>query len=319
MSTLVVLKESDVLILGTDSRYMKPDGSTIGGNMKKIVEIAEQTFIAASGWLFAYDFEQAKARELASKLATTDIRIIGEALRREMIPYLKDLVASSYSVEGVHTYGGPGVCGNVPIHVSVLAGRDARGVLGFVLQEYALREGAVVIEPEPQEYFGSKRLMWARPGEPVIHIAQDPRTWTDDPVEVVRRFLTALKAANPRIGGPDQIIELDHCGAHWLSQLPESTARQVATGLAHASINVGGSGLTFSGSGGIVLANGGNILLSPGKVTAASFICHQIPVGTGAYYYEDEPGLYTTRVVKDASGNNKTVYIKGGIIVGWDV
>src|SRR5664280_673338 len=52
MSTLVVLKESDVLILGTDSQCIKPDGSSIGGNMKKIVEIAEQTFLAASGWLF---------------------------------------------------------------------------------------------------------------------------------------------------------------------------------------------------------------------------------------------------------------------------
>ena len=317
MSTLVVLKESDVLILGTDSRYMKPDGSSIGGNMKKIVEIAEQTFIAASGWLFGCDFEQAKARELASKLATTDIRIIGEALRREFAPYLKDLVETSYSVAGLHTYVGQEVCGNVPIHVSVLAGRDARGVLGFVLQEYALREGEIV--NESSEYFGDKRLMWVRPGEPVVHIAQDPRTWTDDPVEVVHRFLTALKAANPRIGGPDQIIELDHCGAHWLSQLPESTARQVATGLAHASIDVGGGGFTFSGIGGITLANGGNVLVTPGKVTAASFICHQIPVGTGAYYYENEPGLYTTRVVKDASGNNKTVYIKGGIIVGWDL
>jgi hypothetical protein len=108
MSTIVVLKESDVLILGADSRYMKADGSSIGGNMKKIVEIAEQTFIVASGWLFGCDFEQAKARELASKLATTDIRIIGEALRREFAPYLKDLVETSYSVAGLHTYNAGG-------------------------------------------------------------------------------------------------------------------------------------------------------------------------------------------------------------------
>ena len=318
MSTIICLKEGDTLVLGTDSRFMKHDCSGIFSDSgKKIFEIAQETFIAASGWKFGCDFEQAKALELASKLATTDIRVIGEALRREMTPYLKDLVVSSCSVGRVHTYGGSGVCGNVPIHVSVLAGRDARGVLGFVIQEYSLREGEIV--NESSEYFGDKRLMWVRPGEPVVHIAQDPRTWTDDPVDVVRRFLTALKAANPRIGGPDQIIELDHCGAHWLSQLPESTARQVATGLAHASIDDGGGGFTFSGIGGITLANGGNVLVTPGKVTAASFICHQIPVGTGAYYYENEPGLYTTRVVKDASGNNKTVYIKGGIIVGWDV
>ena len=311
MSTIICLKEGDTLVLGTDSRFMKHDCSGIFSDSgKKIFEIAQETFIAASGWKFGCDFEQAKALELASKLATTDIRVIGEALRREMTPYLKDLVVSSCSVGRVHTYGGSGVCGNVPIHVSVLAGRDARGVLGFVIQEYSLREGEIV--NESSEYFGDKRQIWARPGEPVIHIAQDPRTWTDDPVEVVHRFLTALKAANPRIGGPDQIIEL---GKH-VAVLAEASG---IPGFAHASVDVGGNGLTFSGSGGVVLANGGNILVSPGKITAASFICHQIPVGTGAYYYENEPGLFTTRVVKDGNGNNKTVYIKGGIIVGWDV
>ena len=311
MSTIICLKEGDTLVLGTDSRFMKHDCSGIFSDSgKKIFEIAQETFIAASGWKFGCDFEQAKALELASKLATTDIRVIGEALRREMTPYLKDLVVSSCSVGRVHTYGGSGVCGNVPIHVSVLAGRDARGVLGFVIQEYSLREGEIV--NESSEYFGDKRQIWARPGEPVIHIAQDPRTWTDDPVEVVHRFLTALKAANPRIGGPDQIIEL---GKH-VAVLAEASG---IPGFAHASVDVGGNGLTFSGSGGVVLANGGNILVSPGKITAASFICHQIPVGTGAYYYENEPGLFTTRVVKDGNGNNKTVYIKGGIIVGWDL
>jgi hypothetical protein len=317
MSTLVVLIETSVLVLGTDSRFMKPDCSGIASDSEvKLCEIAQQTFIAASGWKYALDLELAKARELAGKMATTDIRIIGEALRQEMIPYLRELVELSRSVVGLHTYGGSEVCGNVPVHCSVLIGRDGRGELGYAVQEYSLRDGNIV--NESSEYFGGKRIIWARPGELVVHIAQDPRTWTDSSVVVVRRFLTALKAANPHIGGPDQIIKLDPHGAHWVCQLPASDAVSPCQipGLAQASIDVGSGGFTFSGGGGITVMSGGDIHRDPGSVYAHSVRCN--PVG-GAFYFGTEPGLTGTRVVKDGAGNNKTVYIKGGIIVGWDV
>jgi hypothetical protein len=313
MSTIVVLKEADILILGTDSRFMKHDNSGVESDSgKKIFEIAQQTFIAASGWVFGCEFERQKAWDLAIELATTDIRIISEALRREFTPYLKDLVATSSSVEGLHTYGGSRVCGNTPVHASVMVGRDARGKLGYVTQEYSLREGEIV--NESSEYFREERQIWVRPGEPVISIAQDPHTWTDNPATVIRRFLTALKAANPRIGGPDQMIELDRDGAHWLSQLPASAA--ASSELAHATVNVGGGGLSFSGAGGITVANGGNINCDPGTVNAHDVRCN--PLG-GAFWHGSEQGLTTTRVVQDGSGYNKTVYIKGGIIVGWDL
>lgn len=316
MSTIVVLKDTDTLILGTDSRFMKPDGSDIASDSdRKIFEIAEQTFIAASGWVFGCEFERVKAWDLAIELATTDIRIISERLRREFTPYLKDLVAASCSVEGLHTYGGSKVCGNVPVHSSVLAGRDAHGKPGYVIQEYSLRDGEIV--NDSSEYFGNKRQIWARPGEPVMHIAQDPSTWIDAPVAVVRRFLAANKAANPRIGGPDQILELGPpAAAQWLSQLPASAA---ISGLAHASINVGGGGLSFSGAGGIILANGGNVVVTPGNVSADHFIASGVPGGSMGYWFNGEQGIFGTRTVKDGNGNNKTVYIKGGIIVGWDL
>ncbi len=319
MSTLVVLKERNTLVLGTDSRFMKADDSGIASDSGvKVFDIAEQTFIAASGWMFGCDFERAKARELANKLAMPDIREIGAALRREFVPYLEDLAKTSTSVEGLHTYGGSAVCGNVPIHASVLVGRDARGELGYLTQEYTLREGGR-IAIELNEYFGDERRVWARPGEPVMPIAQDRRTWTDNPVEVVRRFLTTLKAANPRIGGPDQIIKLDSHGAHWITQLPASAVS--VAGDTHASIDVGGGGFTFSGNGGISLTNGGNLVVTPGRILCSTAIAYTGIEGAvgGGFWYRSEPGLYGTRTVKDGSGNNKTVYIKGGIIVAWDL
>jgi hypothetical protein len=329
LSTIVVLKENNVLILGTDSRFMKHDLSGIASDEVKIFEIAQQTFVAGSGWKYALDFELATARERAGKLATTDIRIIGEALRQEMIPYLRELVELSRSVVGLHTYGGSEVCGDCDIHASVLVGRDGRGDLGYSVTEYAIRDGVIVIKPS--ECFGRKRQIWARPGEPLVPLMQDPRIWADSPVEVVQRILTTLKAANPYIGGPDQIIKLDRDGVRWVCQLPASDAVSVPSveavnsgaflvdqipGLSHATINVGGGGMTFSGVGGVTVMNGGDIHCDPGSVYAHSVRCSPL---AGAFWFGTEPGLYTTRVVKDGDGNNKTVYIKGGIIVGWDV
>ncbi len=276
MSTLVVLKENDVLILGTDSRFMKHDSSGIASDHeKKIREVAPEVFIAASGWKVALDFEQAKARVLAGELATTDIRMIGEALGRALMPYLKELVETSYTVEGLHTYGGSAVSGNADVHASVLVGRDAHGELGFFVWEYSLCEGGIT--GKWSEYFGDKRVIWARPGEPVVPIAQDPSTWTDKPEAVVQRILTAQKAANPQIGGPDQIIEIDSRGAHWRSQLPLSPAVDQVPGMAHATIDVG-SGLSFSGAGGIIIKGGGSVNVLAGSVTG-----NTVGSGTGGF------------------------------------
>lgn len=303
MSTLVVLKESNVLVLGTDSRIMKPDCSGIASDSgKKIVEIAEQTFIAASGWQFGCDFGQAKARELASKLGTTNIQMIGNALWRELGPYLEELVKESTSVEGLHTYGGQEVCGNVPIHSTVLVGRDARGKLGHVTQEYSLCEGGG-IAINLSEYFGDKRQIWVRPGEPVIHVAQDSRTWTDSPVVVVRRFLTALKEANSRIGGPDQIVELDRYGVHWLSQLPALGAESLSVaGNTHATVNVGSGGMTFTnGSASTVIL--GN------QISTASVVS----VVVGANQFNTPGGVGWTGTVPVGA----RPIVSGGIVVGY--
>ena len=84
MSTLVVLKENSVLVLGTDSRFMKPDCSGIASDSEvKICEIAQQTFIAASGWKYALDLELATARELAR----SEERRVGKECRSRWSPY----------------------------------------------------------------------------------------------------------------------------------------------------------------------------------------------------------------------------------------
>jgi hypothetical protein len=83
MSAIVVLKEHDTLVLGTDSRFLKHDFSGVDSDqVRKIFDIAPGAFIATSGWKMACDFQPEKARELAGRLGTTDIKIIAEALER---------------------------------------------------------------------------------------------------------------------------------------------------------------------------------------------------------------------------------------------
>jgi len=224
-------------------------------------------------------------------------------LRREFTPYLKDLVEASYSVSGLHTYGGSEVCGNVDVHASALAGRNARGELGFVVQEYSLRDGEIVYRLV-FEYFGDDRRIWARPGKPVVRLAQEPGTWTDSPLAVVRRFLSTLKAADDRIGGPDQIVELTLRGAQ-RSQLPAgivSTNINQISRFDHATVQVGGGGFTFSGSGGITIAGGGDISVSPGSIFGTA-----VKAGTAGFY------IFNTQVI-DSNGNfvGGAVNVPGG-------
>src|ERR1041385_8026231 len=83
MSAIVVLKEKNVLVLGTDSRFMKHDFSAVDSDAEqKIHEIAQGTFIATSGFKPACEFQETQCRILAREMSTQDIRVIGEALGR---------------------------------------------------------------------------------------------------------------------------------------------------------------------------------------------------------------------------------------------
>ncbi|HWQ52093.1 MAG TPA: hypothetical protein VN442_00310 [Bryobacteraceae bacterium] len=225
MSTIVCLKDGRTLVLGTDSRVMTHDWSGVASDaMPKIIQVAPETFIATSGYVMACEFEHQKARELAGQLGTTDISVISEALERGSVAHLNKLAEIMPSVKDLN--GSVGIddvlSGKKLMHGCVLVGRIANGTLGYVTHEYRLRAGQVV--NERGGYSAVERRIFSTTGELVRHLGQDPATWTDSPAQVVRRFLAALKQASPHIGGPDQIVQLDDSGAHWLSRPPAMAA-----------------------------------------------------------------------------------------------
>lgn len=86
-----------------------------------------------------------------------------------------------------------------PLHGCVLAG-NAGGKLGYIVHTYWIRGGRVV--NDPIEYWGGERMWYSTAYSRIKHLADDPTTWTDGPIKVVRRFL-ATHRQNPRCGGPD--------------------------------------------------------------------------------------------------------------------
>ena len=90
MSTIIALKESETLILATDSRFMNADFGGIASDAgRKIFEIAPQVFLAPSGWTIVGDYQLAQARELVRTLGASDIRTMAHALASESIPCLE--------------------------------------------------------------------------------------------------------------------------------------------------------------------------------------------------------------------------------------
>src|SRR5437868_6840073 len=100
MSTIVVLKDANTLVLGTDSRFMEADFSGVSSDAEqKIFEIAPDTYIATSGWRITCDFQVSRAREIAKSLGTSDIRKIAEALERDTLALMQSLVGQLPSAE----------------------------------------------------------------------------------------------------------------------------------------------------------------------------------------------------------------------------
>ncbi|HWR35357.1 MAG TPA: hypothetical protein VN622_05745, partial [Clostridia bacterium] len=236
MSTMIVLKDANALVLGTDSRLSAHDYSRVlSDRWEKIREVAPQTYIATSGRRPVCEFQEEKARELASQLGTTDIKAIGEALGRETVIYLLACVERLCALPmAPGETGGPG---NRPLHGTVLVGRTADGELGYVTHAYSFRAGRVVCETGGSSPEAGREIVIAN-GDPGEALWQDPATWSGDPVEAVRRFLSALKQAYPHIGGADQIIRLDRSGPRWISRPPEvdnpGTWRDAVAGYAGA-------------------------------------------------------------------------------------
>ena len=241
MSTLVVLKENNTLILGTDSRFMSGDFTSIASDAtQKIVEIGPGTFIATSGRKMACDFQHERARELADELGgPADIQAISAALKRESLPCLLELLEILRAQSDARSR--QAVAGQSLLHGCVLVGRTASGQLGFVFHDYRVQAGK--IECAVTAYSGRERKIMFSTGADLDRVAdmssqfmQDLAIWTDPPVRTVQRMLAEMKRPPSMSGGPDQIVCLDRAGAHWISRPPQA-AVPLAGDLAAATIS----------------------------------------------------------------------------------
>ena len=255
MSIIIVLKEGNTLILSTDSRMMAHNYSGVADNtQQKIFEIAPNIFFASSGRKMVTEFQVSRARRLAAELGTTDIQAIGSALARESLPCLGQLV-ERLRMEPDQTTRQQ-VSGESLLHGDMLVGRMAGGKLGYVLHIYRVQEGAVTCETEA--YADGPRKIAATSGTPAPILAQiaarftyDMTTWTDPLEQVSMRFLEAVKAVTPTIGGPWQVVRLDAGGAHWISQPPQGAglSSELATATISAAVRMTSPELVISGSG----------------------------------------------------------------------
>jgi hypothetical protein len=189
---------------------------------QKIFEVTRDTFLAPSGWMLASKFQAEKAPEIARILGTHDIRAIAEVLNKTSRPILELLVGMLASIENPAPEVSQTLDGSKALQAFCLAGRSG-GRLGYIWHEYTLRNWR--IELTQHEYFGPGRHIWstgARYLGPLIH---DPRILTDEPIAVVKRFLETGRRATPHIGGPDQIVAIDHDGSRWITRPPSTEAK----------------------------------------------------------------------------------------------
>ena len=276
MSIILVLKESDTLILSTDSRMMAHDNSGVVCDAEqKIFEIGPGTFIAVSGRKMASEFQAGGVGEIARELGTTDIQAIGAALERESLRYLMLLLAR-LRLETDETTR-QAVSGDTMLHGCTLVGRSACK-LGYVSQSYWVQADGT-IKCTTEAYFEAARrkvaIMAGTParilGEIASRFMQDMATWTDPLEQVSMRLLEAVKRSTPTIGGPYQVVRVDSAGAHWISQ-PQRTGDQVpqlADGICTATISLTSPVIT-----------GGSLAISAGAVTASVNSALSTPVGT---------------------------------------
>ncbi len=231
MSSIVVLKESDSIVLGTDSRYVTADRTRIASDsVEKIQEIAPDTFLATSGYSPVCDFQNAKARELGQ--STQDIRTLSGTLAEASRPILEEVAAALARDAHLHADIASAVAGDVVLHGAVLAGRS-RGELGYVYMESRCAGGRVVTQI--QEHFGAQRQITITSATDsdclIAQFRRDHRLWSDPPVSVINLILDAMKKASTAIGGPTQAVRLDGAGSHWISRLPGIRKATCAQGI----------------------------------------------------------------------------------------
>ncbi len=221
MSTIICLKHGDRLVLGTDSRRMNSDLSAVESNtVEKLFELRPGTFLAQMGRRLATDRELEAARDLAR--TTPDIRDLAGALERELRPTLAQMTEILSRAPRGNREIAAALAGEIPIHRFVLAGRS-RGELGWVHSNFYLDGGRIV--RSGGEYFGQSRRIYATDGAAVQGIMRERRTFTDDPVTVVRRLLAAMRRADRCVGGADQIVSVNGDDVCWVSRLEAERER----------------------------------------------------------------------------------------------
>jgi hypothetical protein len=227
MSIIVALKDGDTVCLGTDSRFMNLDFTAISSDaVPKIYSIGSDGFIATGGFTPACDFQQTRAPELARELGTADIVAIADALARESLPVMCELLNTFNSIAlsdpDRYEHLRQWTCGESELHTCALAGRNSQGDAGFVSLFFRAAAGGLICKK--REHFGGGRGIVAAAGAASMQclptVVQDAMSLP--PVSAVRFILRNSRSAT--VGGPDQIVIVDSNGARWVDHLPTQKA-----------------------------------------------------------------------------------------------
>lgn len=276
MSAIVVLKEHDIVVLGSDSRYVSPDkGCIVSDSVEKINEICPDTFLATSGYAPVCNFQNARACELSQ--STQDIQTLAEMLAEASRPIMEEIAAALARNIDLHPSIASVIAGDTILHGAVLIGRS-RGEMGYILMESRCAGGRVITQT--QEYFGVPRqisITSATDTGSLARLRHDWRLWTDPPISVVNAVLDAEKEASNLVGGQNQIVKIDSAGSRWISRLP-AAIRQAecpkGIGTITAAVTMTSPSLVITGSNFVLNIDSVNTFLmkaSVGTYAGATF------------------------------------------------
>jgi hypothetical protein len=233
--------------------------------MQKIHQVAPGTFIGQAGYVHVCDFQVRRARELAA----TDIRTLSAELAKASIPELERLVEALKAIRHLHPKISSALDGELSLHGTIIAGRNANGELGYAYHDYRVRGGRVVCETG--EYFGTDGRLHTTSGPPAqAAVAADLGILAGEPIEIVRKLFSALTATCNNIGGPMQCIQLGGGMARWISPPP---AQSAAAGRLQASDALFAGQATFASSGGgKVIINSSGVKIQNSITSPTSYI-----------------------------------------------
>jgi len=311
---------------------MSPDLTEIhSDSVPKIYPIGSDGFIGTAGFKMAAEFQQRRAPELARELGTADIEAIGEALARESLFFMRELIST---LSSALSFSAPGSCENIRravsgesvLHACALAGRNSQKDAGYVILVFQVAVGRIVCKKTA--HFGRERRINSFFGGPSLEYIQTLGQKVRDlpPISAVRLILRDIESESAMSGGPDQIAIVNSEGARWVDRPPAQNEAPPSSGATtwHAetnipssysalpsSIPVSASNLRFLQAGTITASieiSAATSISCEGAVSCISFTCSGLDI--------DESGnLSATSVVASGSlgghdvtcGNSLTV------------